>query len=77
MTAAADRELLKTAYEAWEASDWALAAESLEALLRRHPDRPGAQAVHVAAPPAEVAALMDAWVAEAPSGRSWTGPVPA
>ncbi|MFC0006117.1 tetratricopeptide repeat protein [Micromonospora siamensis] len=40
MTAAGDRELLKTAYEAWEASDWAVAAQSLEVLLRRHPDRP-------------------------------------
>ncbi|MFI6266013.1 tol-pal system YbgF family protein [Micromonospora sp. NPDC051006] len=33
-----DRELLKAAYEAWDAEDWALAGERLERLVRRHPD---------------------------------------
>ena len=40
MSRADDRELLKTAYEAWEAEDWPVAAELLERLVRRHPDLP-------------------------------------
>lgn len=40
MTRADDRELLKTAYEAWEAENWAVAGELLERLVRRHPDLP-------------------------------------
>jgi hypothetical protein len=31
-------------------------------------------AVHLAAPPGEVAGLMDAWCAAAPQRRSWTPP---
>ncbi|MBM0227913.1 MULTISPECIES: tetratricopeptide repeat protein [Micromonospora] len=42
MTRADDREVLKTAYEAWEAENWPVAAELLERLARRHPDHSGA-----------------------------------
>jgi tetratricopeptide (TPR) repeat protein len=42
MTREGDRELLKTAYEAWDAKDWAVAGERLERLVRRHPDHPQA-----------------------------------
>ena len=38
MTRADDRELLKTAYAAWEAKNWVVAGESLERLVRRRPD---------------------------------------
>ncbi|MGR6317852.1 tetratricopeptide repeat protein [Micromonospora soli] len=38
MTRADDRELLKAAYEAWDAEDWAVAGERLERLVRRHAD---------------------------------------
>ncbi|MER7889606.1 hypothetical protein ABTX15_07290 [Micromonospora sp. NPDC094482] len=38
MTRKDDRELLKAAYEAWDAEEWALAGERLERLVRRHPD---------------------------------------
>ncbi|SBT37774.1 tetratricopeptide repeat protein [Micromonospora narathiwatensis] len=38
MTRAEDRELLKAAYQAWDAEDWAVAGESLERLARRLPD---------------------------------------
>ncbi|MET0418399.1 MAG: hypothetical protein ABW022_20500 [Actinoplanes sp.] len=40
MTREDDRELLKTAYEAWESEKWPLAGELLERLARRHPDHP-------------------------------------
>ncbi|MGN9808487.1 hypothetical protein ACTMSW_03910 [Micromonospora sp. BQ11] len=40
MTREDDRELLKTAYEAWEAENWPVAGELLERLARRHPDLP-------------------------------------
>ncbi|RZU73992.1 hypothetical protein EV384_2428 [Micromonospora kangleipakensis] len=38
MTRADDRELFKTAYEAWEAKNWVVAGESLERLVQRRPD---------------------------------------
>jgi hypothetical protein len=38
MTREDDRKLLKAAYEAWDAEDWAVAGERLERLVRRHPD---------------------------------------
>ncbi|MGS2614689.1 tetratricopeptide repeat protein [Micromonospora sp. LZ34] len=37
-----DRDLLKRAYEAWDAEDWPVAGEALERLVRRHPDHPRA-----------------------------------
>ncbi|MFE9690486.1 tol-pal system YbgF family protein [Micromonospora sp. NPDC005806] len=42
MTREEDRALLKAAYEAWDAEDWAVAGERLERLVRRHPDHPQA-----------------------------------
>ncbi|MCW3842120.1 tetratricopeptide repeat protein [Micromonospora yasonensis] len=42
MTGEGDRELLKAAYEAWDAQHWAVAGEQLERLVRRHPDHPHA-----------------------------------
>ncbi|MER7456134.1 hypothetical protein [Micromonospora sp. NPDC126480] len=38
MPDADDRNLLKRAYEAWDARNWPVAAEALEALARRHPE---------------------------------------
>ncbi|SCL21429.1 hypothetical protein GA0070624_2315 [Micromonospora rhizosphaerae] len=38
MTRADDRELLKRAYQAWDAEDWPVAGELLERLARRYPD---------------------------------------
>ncbi|WP_319458875.1 tetratricopeptide repeat protein [Micromonospora sp. RTP1Z1] len=42
MTREDDRELHRTAYEAWEAENWPVAGELLERLARRHPDHPRA-----------------------------------
>ncbi|MEU8298260.1 hypothetical protein AB0C04_13380 [Micromonospora sp. NPDC048909] len=51
MTRKDDRELLKAAYEAWDAEDWALAGERLEQLVRRHPDHRKSPVWYAAEPP--------------------------
>ncbi|MGK5738942.1 tetratricopeptide repeat protein [Micromonospora sp. URMC 103] len=38
MPGSEDRDLLKRAYEAWDAEDWPVAGETLERLVRRNPD---------------------------------------
>ncbi|MEU8298261.1 hypothetical protein AB0C04_13385 [Micromonospora sp. NPDC048909] len=45
--------------------------------MEQHPDHQvgGGQRVHLAAPVGKISELMDAWCADAPERRSWTGAI--